>query len=113
MGYASALALTLERDDIVDPIPALKCTEKVITARLRHPSETWVRVSLSSIYSLGLACVIVISYLLTAPHRSYLNWVVALIVCCFCTICGLAFPLARVVETFAYDVLRALHNPLV
>merc|ERR1712039_546939 len=53
--------------------------------------------------------------LLTATQLSWLAIATCILTQIFCgsVVCNLMWPLAMVTETFEYDVLRALNNPLI
>lgn len=113
--YASALSETLERSDPRnDPLPALKMLEQLVGAHLRHASDTWVYQVLRNIGTFGVVIAVLVSHLLSGNvDQSIVLLNVWLLLGSLLAIYGNAFPLASVAETFDYDVLRALNNPIV
>jgi len=113
--YAGAVSMAIETDHIeVNVVPALAKLERTIAQRLRNASESWVR---HSLYSIGMVltlflmcCMHLLSY-----HKSSVLDVgpVALGGVMFLSVGWSAlYPLAFVAETFEYDVLRYLNNPV-
>merc|ERR1712194_765772 len=111
--YAGAMKRALEEPDAkFDIIPALKRLEVRVTARLRKANAEWVRVVVYVLVNLFLLVLAVCMSLLTAyglPKLLAFGLIASLgLAMLFC----MAAPLASVAETFEYDVVRALNNPL-
>lgn len=116
LNYAHAMTEALEVEDPnFNPMPHLKELETLVTTRLRHASSTWVKVAVELLFICVLAFLLLVPALLNGDFSELLhmlshgvNMLVAVAGAVF-----IGWPLASVAETFEYDVVRYLNNPVV
>lgn len=115
LAYACIMSRALEVDEPgFDPAPQLKQLEFLVTTRLRHASSTWVRTTLETAACFFLVFILTALSLVSTKHSITAGSIHACLMCG--SVVGLGailWPLAEVAETFEYDVLRYLNNPLV
>jgi len=111
--YSGALAKTFE-ENTENPLPLLQEVEKLIGDRFRHASETWAATTIRCCVLLGFSFIFMMFELLSIDSLNRKFWLVLGKGLSFLTaLLLLVFPMAQVSETFHYDVLRALNNPLI
>merc|ERR1711879_927933 len=113
--YARATATALS-SKIVEPLELLRQVEITVTQRLRHASNTWVKVAVMEIFvCMASAMLVSVGMLLDKAdmsifHVSYRIIVVSVLAA---IIMQLGLPLSNVAEVFEYDVVKYLNNPVV
>jgi len=116
LSFANSMAAALEVDDIrFNPVRQLKKLECMVTNRLRHASATWVRLVVVNIFAYLFGFIFLAASLVfgkNLPIRS-IGLTAFVMMVTLGVMLALGAPLASVAETFEYDVLRALNNPLV
>ena len=101
----------LGSDDLshVDPIPELKELEALVTSRLRMASNSWVRRSMLTAIAAGALFVAMAFVSVYEDRTPKILLSIAVVGACLCAI---VWSLASVSETFEYDVLLVLNNPM-
>lgn len=94
----------------LDPIPELNELEALVTSRLRMASNTWVRRHMVSVI---IGCAVFIALTIASISGEVFPFVIFVMVVIGGSMCVQVRMLASVAETFEYDVLLVLNNPVV